>query len=214
MAGGTGWVNCRISGSSSNWPGWLPTTGTRVRTNSPSASSVTDATPRPLRAARNCTGLGSGGNNVCKPPVLLATTWPESVSKAAVSAPACSRKRFTCPAGAWLSPSSKAARRVFSSKSACRLSSTLRPSSSPPSSALSTRTSNHESMLFTANCMDTAYTSVPGSTAITASMASKRNLSRAPKMPSLNSRRKRPSWTITIASKARAATPLIPSSHG
>ena len=69
-------------------------------------------------------------------------------------------------------------------------------------------------MLFTANCIDTPYTSAPGSTAISESISNSRVFSREPNTPPRTSRRRRANWRPTSTSKATAATPLIASSQG
>jgi hypothetical protein len=88
-----------------------------------------------------------------------------------------------------------------------------RPSCRPLSRAVSTRTLNHDSMLFTANCRDTAYTSTPGTTAIAAKMAIRRSLSREPKRRERYSCHSPRSCTNTRLARPSAMTPLSPSSR-
>ena len=82
----------------------------------------------------------------------------------------------------------------FLLRSRNRLSSALRPRLSPPSRALSTRTSNQVSMLLPKNCTETPYTSTPGSTAIKANIRSSLNVSLEPNTRALSLRRRFHSW--------------------
>ena len=83
---------------------------------------------------------------------------------------------------------------AFLRKSFNRLSSVVRPRFNPPSSAFSTRTSNHDSMLRATNCTDTPYTSTPGSTATSVKSSTRRSVSFEPKTPAFNFWRSEYSW--------------------
>ena len=93
------------------------------------------------------------------------------------------------------------------------MSRVARPSCRPLSSAASTRTLNHDSMLLTANWSDTAYTSAPGTTAIAAKIAIRRSLSREPKRRERYSCHSPRSCTNTRLARPSAMTPLSPSSR-
>ena len=70
--------------------------------------------------------------------------------------------------------------RAFIVRSSSSESMAERPRLRPPSRALSTRTSNQDSMLLVRNCTDTVYTSAPGTSDTSANMMSTRKVRRDP----------------------------------
>ncbi len=93
-----------------------------------------------------------------------------------------------------MSPSWRAMRSLFATISRCTCSSAVRPRVRPPSSAVSMRTSNQDSMERTRNCTETAYTTLPGSSAIRLMTRKKRAVSLAPKTPARMRRTSTKAW--------------------